>query len=184
MLRAIRRFAIAMLGAVLSAGAAACQAPPGQPPAVGQIAPPASGPPLTLQEALTQARANSQQFRSARLAADLAIEDRKQARAALLPSVNGLSQFIYTERNGTTSGICVPNDGPKVSGTWLNVHGDVALTKWAESRGAAAAEAVARAKADVAARGLVSTIVTNYYTLVAAERKLASAQQSLREAQQ
>jgi outer membrane protein TolC len=43
---------------------------------------------------------------------------------------------------------------------------------------------VARAKADVAARGLVSTIVTNYYTLVAAERKLSSAQLGLREAQQ
>jgi len=184
MLRAISRFAIAMLGAALSAGAAAGQPPPGQPPAVGQIAPPASGPPLTLQEALTQARVNSQQFRSARLAADLAIEDRKQARAALLPSLNGLSQFIYTEPNGTTSGIWVPNDGPKVYATWLNVHGDVSLTKWSEYRGAAAAEAVARAKADVAARGLVSTIVTNYYTLVAAERKLGSAQQGLREAQQ
>src|SRR3989449_1263538 len=184
MLRAIRRFAIAMLGAVLSAGAAAGQPPPGQPPAVGQIAPPASGPPLTLQDALTQARVNSQQFRAARLAADLAIEDRKQARAALLPSLNGFSQFIYTEPNGTPSGIWVPNDGPKVYATWLNVHGDASMTKWSEYRGAAAAEAVARAKADVAARGLVSTIVTNYYTLVAAQRKLASAQQGLREAQQ
>jgi outer membrane protein TolC len=179
-----RRFAIALLVAVVPAAAAAGQPPPGRPPAVGQIAPPASGPPLTLQDALTQARVNSQQFRSARLAADLAIEDRKQARAALLPSLNGFSQFIYTEPNGTTSGIWVPNDGPKVYATWLNVHGDVSLTKWSEYRGAAAAEAVARAKADVAARGLVSTIVANYYTLVAAERKLGSAQQGLREAQQ
>ncbi len=68
---------------------------------------------------------------------------------------------------------------------WLNVHGDVfSLQKWAEYRGAAAAEAVARAKADVAGRGLVATIVQNYYALVAAQRKLASAQESLREAQQ
>lgn len=146
---------------------------------------PAGGPPLTLQDALAQARANSQQFRQAQLAAGLATEDRKQARAALLPSLNGFSQFIYTEPNGTTSGIWVPNDGPKVYATWLNVHGDVfSLTKWSEYHGAAAAEAVARAKADVAARGLVATIVTNYYTLVAAERKLASARQALREAQQ
>ena len=43
---------------------------------------------------------------------------------------------------------------------------------------------VARAKADVAGRGLVATVVQNYYTLVAAGRKAASAQQSLREAQQ
>jgi outer membrane protein len=149
----------------------------------GQLPQP-SGPPLTLQDALAQARTNSQQFRSARLAADLAAEDRKQARAALLPSLNGWSQFIYTEPNGTTSGIWVPNDGPRVYADWLNLHGDLSLTKWSEYRTAAAAEAVARAKADLAARGLVSTIVTNYYTLVAAERKLASAQQGLREAQQ
>ena len=47
-----------------------------------------------------------------------------------------------------------------------------------------AAEAVARARADVAGRGLVATIVQNYYGLVAAQRKLASAQRSLSEAQQ
>jgi len=182
--RLISRFAIAILTAALPAGAAAGQPPPGLPPAVGQIAPSTSGPPLTLQDALMQARANSQQFRAAQLAADLAREDRKQARAALLPSLNGFGQFIYTEPNGTPSGIWVPNDGPKVYATWLNVHGDVSLTKWSEFRSTAAAEAVARAKADVAARGLVSTIVTNYYTLVAAERKLSSAQIGLREAQQ
>ena len=34
------------------------------------------------------------------------------------------------------------------------------------------------------ARGLVAAIVQNYYGLVAAQRKLASGQQSLREAQQ
>jgi outer membrane protein TolC len=184
MRRVTLRVAIALVAAVLPTGAAAGQPPPGQPPALGQIAPAASGPPLTLQDALTQARANSQQFRSAQLTADLAVQDRKIARAALLPSLNGFSQFIYTEPNGTTSGVWVPNDGPKVYADWLNVHGDVSLTKWSEYRSAAAAEAVARAKADVAARGLVSTIVTNYYTLVAAERKLASAQQSLREVQQ
>jgi outer membrane protein TolC len=142
-------------------------------------------PPLTLQGALDLARANSQQFRSAQLASNLAAEDRKQAKAALLPSLNGLGQFIYTEPNGTPSGIFVPNDGPRVYTTWANVHGDVySPARWAEYRSSAAAEAVARAKADVAARGLVATVVQNYYTLVAAVRKGASAQQGLREAQQ
>jgi outer membrane protein TolC len=144
-----------------------------------------AGAPLSLRDALAQAKANSQLFRQAQLASDLATEDRKQARAALLPSLNGFSQFIYTEPNGTTSGVWVPNDGPKVYATWLNVHGDVfSFGKLSEYRSAAAAEAVARAKADVAGRGLVATIVTNYYTLVAAERKLTSARQSLREVQQ
>jgi outer membrane protein TolC len=80
--------------------------------------------------------------------------------------------------------VFVANDGPKVYNDWLTVHGEFSLSRWSDYRSAAAAEAVARARADIAARGLVSTIVTNYYTLVAAERKLANAQQGLREAQQ
>ena len=43
---------------------------------------------------------------------------------------------------------------------------------------------MARAKADVAVRGLVATIVQNYYGLVASQRKLESAQQALLETQQ
>jgi outer membrane protein TolC len=153
-------------------------------PAAAQPATPADAP-LTLQAVLDQARVNSQQFRSAQLASNLAAEDKKQARAALLPSVSGFTQYIYTQPNGTPSGVWVPNDGPRIYAMWLNVHGDVfSLQKWSEYRSAAAAEAVARAKADVAARGLVATLVQNYYGLVAAQRKLASAQQGLREAQQ
>ena len=152
-------------------------------PAAGQPPPPDA--PLTLTAVLDQARANSQTFRSAQLASDLAAEDRKQARAALLPSLSGFSQYIYTQPNGTPSGVWVPNDGPRIYAMWLNVRGDVfSLSKWAEYRGAAAAEAVARAKADVAGRGLVATIVQNYYGLVAAQRKLANALQGLQEAQQ
>ena len=151
-------------------------------PAAGQPAPDA---PMTLQAVLDLARANSQQFRAAQLASGLAVEDRKQAKAALLPSVSGFSQYIYTQPNGTPSGVWVPNDGPHIYAMWLNVHGDVfSYAKWAEYRSATAGEAVARAKAEVAARGLVATIVQNYYALVAAQRKLTNAQQGLREAQQ
>ncbi len=141
--------------------------------------------PLTLKAALDQARLNSQQFRSAQLTSDLAAEEKKQARAALLPSVNGLGQVIATQANGTASGVFVPNDGPRVYTMWLNVHGDVfSLAKWSEYRATAAAEAVARAKADVAARGLVATVVQNYYALVATQRKVENARRSLKEVQQ
>jgi outer membrane protein TolC len=176
MCRVISRIVIAAVVAALEVASASA----GQTPSTQT----SGAPPLTLQDALAQATVNGQQYRSAKLALDLAAEDRKQARAALLPSLNGFSQYIYTQPNGTPAGIWVPNDGPNVYATWLNVHGDIfSLAKWAEYRGAAAAEAVARARADVAGRGLVATIVTNYYTLVAAQRKLASAQQGLREAQ-
>jgi outer membrane protein TolC len=140
--------------------------------------------PLTLEAALTLARANSQQLRSALAAAQLATEDRVQARAGLLPGVSGFLQHIYTEPNGTASGVFVANDGPRVYNAWATAHGDLyAPQRWADYRGAAAAEAVARAKADVATRGLVATVVQNYYMLVAAVRKAASAQQGLNEAQ-
>jgi outer membrane protein len=177
MCRVISRIVIAAVVAALGVASASA----GQTPSTQT----SGAPPLTLQDALAQARVNGQPYRSAKLALDLAAEDRKQAKAALIPSLNGFSQYIYTQPNGTPSGIWVPNDGPNVYATWLNVHGDiVSFAKWAEYRGAAAAEAVARARADVAGRGLVATVVTNFYTLVAAQRKLASGQESLREAQQ
>jgi outer membrane protein TolC len=160
-----------LLGALLLGAPAAAQ-------------PPAPDAPLTLQAVLDLARANSQAFRAAQLASGLADEDRKQAKAALLPSLNGFSQYIYTQPNGTPSGVWVPNDGPNIYAMWLNVHGDVfSYAKWAEYRSAAAAGAVARAKAEVAVRGLVATIVQDYYGLVASQRKLESAQQALLETQ-
>ena len=155
-------------------------------PATAQT-PPATQPtgPLTLQDALTMARANSQTYLSAQSAALLAAEDKKIARAAVLPSLGGFAQYIYTEPNGTPSGVFVANDGPKIYNMWLTSHGEVfSPQRWAEYRSAAAAEASARAKVEVAARGLVATVVQNFYTVVSSARKLASAQQSLREAQE
>jgi outer membrane protein TolC len=148
-------------------------------------APPQAMTPLTLQAALQQARANSLQFLAADTAAQLAAEDRKQAQAALLPTVSEFSQYIHTQPNDTSSGVFISNDGPQVYNTWLTVHGEVfSPGKWAEYRRAGAGETVARAKADIAARGLVLTVVQNFYALVSAERKAVSAGQSLREAQQ
>jgi outer membrane protein TolC len=150
----------------------------------GTAAAQTAGAPLTLQEALVQARLNAQQARAAINAADLAAEDRKQARDALLPSLSAFGQYIHTQQNDTPSGVFVANDGPNVYTTWLTVHGEVFNAgAWAEYHSAAAAEAVARARADVASRGLVATIVQNYYTLVASVRKAANANQSLQEAQ-
>jgi len=107
-----------------------------------------------------------------------------QARAALLPSIAAFGQYIRTEPNGTPSGVFVANDGPNVYNLWGTVHGDLfAPSRWADYRTASASEAVARAKADVATRGLVATVVQSYYTFVAASRKVQSAQQSLTEAQ-
>jgi outer membrane protein TolC len=173
---------IAGCGAMLLGGAAAQVAPQ---PAASQ--PAAASAPLTisLQDALERARANSPLFQSASISALLAREDRVQGKAGLLPTVNYFNQYIYTQGNGTPSGVFAANDGVHIYNSQAQVHGDIfAPGKLADYRRTIAAEAVARGKAEIAARGLVVTVVQSYYSLVASGRKRNNAQQSLREAEQ
>jgi outer membrane protein TolC len=140
---------------------------------------------ITLQDALARARQYGAQIQSANLNVALAKEDRVQAKAAGLPSVNAFNQFIYTEGNGTPSGVYVANDGVHVYNEQAQVHEEVlAFVRRGEVRRALAAEAVARAKLEVARRGLNVTVVQDYYTILAAQRKFVNAQTSLREAEQ
>ncbi len=78
--------------------------------------PPAPAPTLTLtlQDALDRARANSQQLLSADIAARIAHEDKVQAKAALLPTATWENGYIYTQPNGTDTGVFVTNNGPHV----------------------------------------------------------------------
>jgi outer membrane protein TolC len=138
---------------------------------------------LTLQDAMQRARQYSQQVYSANIAALLAHEDAVQAKAALLPTAEGVSGFIYTQPNGTPSGVFVPNDGPRIYTELLNLHGDIYNpAKRAEYRRTVAEEAVAQAKKDLAERGLVATVTQNFYGMDVAQRKVTNAQSSLREA--
>lgn len=144
----------------------------------------ASAPAITLQDALARAQQFSGQLDSANLAARLAHEDKVQARAASLPTISGLNQFIYTEGNGTPSGVFVANDGVHVYNEQLVGHEELlALLRRGEIHAAMAAEAVALAKAAIAQRGLNFTVTQDYYTLALAERKLENARKSLDEAQ-
>jgi outer membrane protein TolC len=156
--------------------------------AQGSVTPaPAGGDSLTitLDDALTRAQKYSTQIQTANIAVQLAQQDRRQARAATLPSANAFNQFIYTEGNGTPSGVFVANDGVHVYNEQLQAHEELlALIRRGEVRVATVAEAVARARADVTARGLKATVIQNYYAIAAAQRRLANAQQSLTEAQQ
>ena len=56
------------------------------------------------------------------------------------------------------------------------------MARLTEYRRTTGAEALAKARADIASRGVVSTVVQNYYAMVSAQRKLANAQLSLDEA--
>ncbi|HEX4604788.1 MAG TPA: TolC family protein [Candidatus Angelobacter sp.] len=139
---------------------------------------------LTLQDALTRARSNSVQFQAALTDQGVAREDKVQARAALLPSLTYNNTFIYTEPNGSPSGVFVANNSVHEYLSQANVHQAIGYTNYADYRRARALEAVARAKAEVAKRGLVVTVVQGYYGLIAAQRKYANVQRAAAEAQQ
>src|SRR5580704_16807451 len=141
--------------------------------------------PIKLEDAIARAAQYGGQIQSASFSVLQAKEDSAQARANRLPTVNAFNQFIYTQGNGTPSGVFVANDGIHVYNSQAQVHGDIySPAKLADYRRTIAAEAVARGKAEIAARGLVVTVVQSHYSLVASERKGKNAQQSLREAQQ
>jgi outer membrane protein TolC len=145
--------------------------------------PAAPNPVIKLEEALVRAKQYAGQVQGATLLARQAREDTVQARAARLPSVNAFNQFIYTEGNGTPSGVFVANDGVHVYNEQAVVHQELfALFRHGEVDRAAAAEAVAQAKVAIATRGLTATVVSDYYAIVSAQRKLRNAQTSLEEA--
>jgi outer membrane protein TolC len=138
---------------------------------------------LTLQDALERARKNNPEYRAAVMEFGLAKEDRVQSRAAMLPSVNYNAAFLYTEGNGTPSAKFIANNGVHEYLSQGNVHEDISLAAIADYRRASAAEAVARARSEIAARGLVVTVVQAYYGFVVAQRKYSTAQRAATEAQ-
>jgi outer membrane protein TolC len=138
---------------------------------------------LTLQDALARARANSVQFQAALTDQGLAHQDNVQARAALLPSVSYTNSYLYTEGNGTPSGRFIANNAVHEYLSQGDVHQAIGYTQISDYRRARALEAVARAKAEIAARGLVVTVVQSFYGLVAAQHKYANVQQAALEAE-
>jgi outer membrane protein TolC len=178
-----------LLGSIaLTAEVCAAQQPDGpapQPEAVAKqkqaasASAPAPGAPLrlTLQDALALARKNEPTYQSVVTAAGVAAETRAQTRDALLPSVNFNTSVIYTQssHNGTNGVIFIANNSVHEYISQGNVHQQLDLASWETYRSAAALASAAKARAEVAARGLVVTVVLNYFAAAAAEKKLESA---------
>ena len=137
---------------------------------------------LTLQDALTRAKANDPQFRAALTELGLAHQDVVQSRAGLLPNVNYNMQFIYTQGGSPLGQRFAANNGVHEYIAQGNVHQALSPGMLAEHRRVEAAEALARAKSEVATRGLVVTVVQSYYGYVVAQRKYATAQKVASEA--
>ena len=173
-----------LLPAALAAAQPAAQPAPQTQPAPpiqlvhpeGTTAPP---PVLTLQDALQRARENDAQYRSAVADAEIARDDRVQARASLLPALSNTTQYLGNSPNGVNpNGRFVSLDGVTMYREWAVAHQElsantVLLTPLKKAR---AAEAQAQAKLEIAQRGLGVTVTRTYYGLIAAERKYAAAQ--------
>ena len=137
---------------------------------------------LTLQDALQRAQANSPEFRTALTELGIAQQDRVQGRAGLLPKVSSTAAFLYTQGNGSPAGRFIANNGVHEYIGQANVHQVFSPGTVAEYRRTNAALAVAKARAEIATRGLVVTVVQAYYGYVAAQRKYANVQQATAEA--
>jgi outer membrane protein TolC len=149
------------------------------PPRDAQQSAPASSQPLrlTLEDALARARKNSTQFQAAQTDAALARQDRYQAAAALLPSVTYNNQALYTQlnKNGVTF---IANNAAHEYLSQANVHESIDLVSISGFRRASAASALAKARAEIASRGLVVTVVQSYYAVAAAQLKLEAAKKN------
>lgn len=145
-------------------------------------APPSPNTAITLGDAIRLAKANAPQFRSAVTEAGLAREDRVQARASLLPGVSFATGTIYTEPNGTDTGVFIAANSVHEYTSQGVVHEALSFSSVADYRRAGSVEAFARARAEIAARGLVTTVVQDFYGVLVAGRKTLNAQHAAEEA--
>jgi outer membrane protein TolC len=181
----------AALGLVSLHCAAQTSAPPTEPQSTVQLARPSgseqSAAPITvtLQDAIQRAQKNDAQFLATGVDAKSAREDRLQARNALLPSVSNSTQYLGTQGNGKTpEGRFVTNDGVHVYREWGVIREDLSPGNYMLTglRRASAAEAIAKAKAEIAQRGLNATVTKNYYAVLVSQRKYATSQEALDQA--
>jgi len=141
---------------------------------------------LTLQDALDRARRISVTYQVDVTDAGVAREDKKQALDTLLPSVNYNNSAIYSQGKGA-DGSPVKFIGNNAVHEYIsqgNVHATLDVAGIADFRRAGAAAAAARARAEIASRGLVATVVRSYYSAAAALQKLESAQKAAQEGEQ
>ena len=127
---------------------------------------------VSLTSALAMARKNSTLYQAALTDSGSAHEDRTQARDALLPQVSYNNQVLYTQGNNLGGVRYIANNAVHEYLSQGNVHEAIDLAAVANYRRVSSAAAVARAKAEIASRGLVVTVVQSYFTALAAQDKL------------
>ena len=157
---------------------------------------PATGTPITLDEAIQRAQVSDVNYRTAAATKSVAGLDRSIARSALLPGVVYHNQYIYTKpgqlplsptAGGTASStgtpIFIANNSIHEYISQAAVSETVSLAGIANYKRLSAEAAASAARQEVARRGLVATVIGNYFNVQAAERKLVVAQHAADEAQ-
>ncbi len=148
---------------------------------------------ITLDDAIRLAQASEPSYAAAAAANRNAGLDRSIARANLLPNARFYSQDIYTQPNGISAeggeGDLTPNpkfvandSRPREYIAQGIVDETLSLAGPASVRHADAAAAMASAEQEIARRGLVVTVTSLFYSSVAADHKLAAAEQARQEA--
>jgi outer membrane protein TolC len=133
---------------------------------------------LSLSSALALARKNSTVYNAALIEAGSAGIDRALARDALLPQVNFNNEYLYTESNQHGGVRFIANNAVHEYTSQGNAHQSIDLAGLANYRKVSALAALARAKAEIAARGLVVTVAQNYFNALSAQFKLQDARRA------
>jgi outer membrane protein TolC len=137
---------------------------------------------VTLQDALARAKSHAPQYRAAVTDYRVAREATVASRAALLPSVNYNAGFLYTQGNGTAPGRFIAANGVHEYLSQGVARETLSLENLAGYRRDRALEALARARSEIAARGLAVTVTQAYYATVVGQRKYAATQRAADEA--
>ncbi len=133
---------------------------------------------ITLMDALERAKAMSPALRKALENVKIAGEDKTQARALNLPTVSAISQYLYTQGNGTPAARFIANNGVHEYIAQADAHQVLSATQVVQYRQSIVMETLARDQAAIAQRGLVVTVVQSYAMLVAANQKYATLEQA------
>jgi outer membrane protein TolC len=157
---------------------------------IAQTSPAPPPPIITLDEAIRRAQLNSVEFGAARTAYGTANANITIARSAILPNVKGEAQYLYTQGTGTPSTafpggtpIFIANNAVHEYIGQANVHQDLSLALAYDYRRTQADSRVAKARLEIAKRGLAVVVVQRFYGLAVAQRKLATSQSAREEAQ-
>ena len=173
------------LALVVGCGSSAVQAQSGSP---------SSATIITLDEAIRRAQAVETTYGAAVADAGVAQAQRGIARSALLPGVVYHNQFLYTQgqtvpldqtaSNGqsTSSVRFIANNAVHEYTSQGIVTETIGGAGVADYRRSEAEAAAARARLEVSRRGLVATVVGNYYGVLAADAKVTVANRALAEA--